>query len=126
MDLVHKLFSIYREGNHDYVAAATCKPALSCWPDGFDCEIFSRDVLEDVNRRAPDACYREHPTNYIIENPERYLCRLHESAKQYIHGPKLSVDTFDDYLRVWHIAQRLSDPATATAAEIIAAAQELA
>jgi spore coat polysaccharide biosynthesis protein SpsF (cytidylyltransferase family) len=42
------------------------------FPDGLDTEVFSREALEAAHREVTSRSDREHVTQFIIHNPERF------------------------------------------------------
>ena len=70
--------------------------------DGFDVEVFSRDVLERAQYRATTKEDREHVTSYIIRN---YKAATLNTSKT----PHLSVDTQEDLSLIRKIFQELGN-----------------
>ena len=79
----------YHVGEFDIV---TNRPS---YPDGQDCEVFSRAVLERVWTQAIEPYDREHVTSYIYEHPENFnIGRMrHDVDLSYL---KWSVDTLEE------------------------------
>lgn len=42
------------------------------WPEGLDCEAFTFDALEASEKSTNDAFEREHVTQYIYHNPDKF------------------------------------------------------
>ncbi len=75
----------------------------ACWPDGQDCEIFSRQALDMANAEATSISDREHVTPWIWSQPDRFRlatlpCPFDLSAAQW----STSVDTSEDLRLVEH------------------------
>lgn len=72
------------------------------YPDGFGAEIFTRGVLEDMNRLCVEPQHREHVTMYLWDNPYAYRMETFPAPEE-IAFPDLrfDVDTPEDleYLR---------------------------
>lgn len=66
------------------------------WPDGWDCEVFTRDLLMRAHREATDPSDREHCTPWMRRNATVYS--LPPPAWHNI--PKCSIDTEEDLERV--------------------------
>lgn len=66
-------------------------------PRGLDVQVFTTDVLDEVNRKTDDAADHEHVSLYIYEHPEEYrLASI--PAIGILHRPhfRWTVDTADD------------------------------
>lgn len=82
----------------DYVS--NVHPDFRTEPDGYDCEVLSRALLEHTDRHAKDASDREHVTTFT-----RREMPLWAKQAQFIGyvdrcDMKYSVDTEEDYERV--------------------------
>ena len=75
-----------------------------CQPEGWDCEVLSRELLNWLDENAQGDDDREHVTTYIrkaIENGSfpRELFNVATATDHFdFSGVKTSIDTFDDYL----------------------------
>lgn len=92
------LFFLY--GGYDYV---TNYPG---YPDGFDVEVFSYNVLEQVWGEATPGYDWEHVTSFIRDHPDRFNIgeMVLESGMSHL---KFSVDTYEDLERVRRIFREL-------------------
>lgn len=54
---------------YDYVSNVW---PIRTWPDGLDCEVFTRDILDRANKEATDPYDREHVTPWIRRNCRTY------------------------------------------------------
>jgi spore coat polysaccharide biosynthesis protein SpsF len=66
------------------------------FPLGFDTEVFSLDLLCEVEANATDPYEREHVTPFIWRRPEAYPAVLVD-ARPDRRGWRLTVDTEEDY-----------------------------
>ncbi|MGI6737036.1 MAG: cytidylyltransferase domain-containing protein [Anaerovoracaceae bacterium] len=93
--VVTDLIALYRSGGYDYVSNGLRRT----YPHGLDCEIFSRQVLEETDRRAENPFDREHVTSYIYAHPESFrLGSLELPDGEDCHDLRITVDTMQDYL----------------------------
>lgn len=102
--LIDEVIAHYLENGFDYVS----NNKERSYPRGFDTQIFSTKVLDEVNRLTKDAADHEHVSLYIYEHPERYkLSTLR--APEPLYGPdiRLCVDTPEDFRVVESIYQGL-------------------
>lgn len=67
-------------------------------PDGLGAEIVRAQTLEVAAREATDPSDREHVTRYIVQRPDRFICRAAPctDAMRSIHRMPLDVDTPED------------------------------
>lgn len=66
------------------------------WPDGLDCEVFSRYALHTADARA-SAADREHVT---ADMRRRYVVKSLPPDPAFTGWPKVSIDTPEDLARV--------------------------
>ena len=90
----------------DGVEYATNDTRWTGWPDGLDCQAFTRHMLERADVNATSAHDREHVCAWMEgrENPQP-LCYIRD--RQGWAGPKLSVDSAEDLERVRRIMARI-------------------
>ena len=67
------------------------------WPDGLDCEVFSADALRWAHRMTQHPYDREHVTPWIRRNCKSVSL---PPDPKFHGGPKVSIDTMEDYERV--------------------------
>lgn len=102
--LIDQVIDAYLEGDFDYVS----NNKERSFARGFDVQVFSRDVLEEVNRLTDDPADHEHVSLYIYEHPERYkLHTLKAPAELFSPDTRLCVDTLDDFQVVESIYKSL-------------------
>jgi spore coat polysaccharide biosynthesis protein SpsF len=92
-----RVVEAYLQQKPDY-----CSNSLppASYPAGFETEVFSVDVLADVDRRAFSPADREHVTLHIYQHPETYqLLRVAAPPEHYWPDPELVlvIDTEEDY-----------------------------
>ncbi|HMB45890.1 MAG TPA: NTP transferase domain-containing protein, partial [Candidatus Methanoperedens sp.] len=90
------------------------------YADGFGAEIFTRGVLEDMNRLCVEQRHREHVTMYLWDNPYAYRMQTFPAPEK-IAFPDLrfDVDTPEDLDYLQFIAEKVG--MDGTAAEFIEA-----
>jgi spore coat polysaccharide biosynthesis protein SpsF len=69
-------------------------------PDGFDCEVISRRLLNYANETAQSPRFREHVTLFMRETPPAWAVTGHVNNYVDLSGQKWSVDTQEDLERV--------------------------
>lgn len=99
-DVCDRVIDLYRTSGADYAWTDTRRD----WPDGLDCEVFSRQVLLQAHANAYHPSDREHVTPWI-----RRSCKVAALPPDpsYRSWPKCSIDTVEDLevVRRW-IAER--------------------
>jgi len=76
------------------------------YPRGLDCEVFSFEVLKEINGLATEISDREHVTSYIYRHPDKY--RLKNVAGEEDHSSyRWTVDTPEDFELIRRIIEEL-------------------
>ncbi len=97
---VDRLVDFYRQGHWDY--AYNHIPRNNLWPDGLGAEILSRELLEDMGRKATQPSQREHCLNYIWDNAADFRIGTFDPAEDWLRRPdlRLDMDRPDDFRRL--------------------------
>lgn len=103
-EVVDAVVDAYREAEVDY-ASNTLRRTF---PRGFDTQVFSTRVLEDVARLTGDPLDHEHVSLYIYEHPDRYVLRNVDSGlPETFWDLRLTVDAIEDFTLVSEVFQCL-------------------
>ncbi len=78
------------------------------YPRGFDCEFFSRAILEEVQKEAVLDYHREHVTNFIYSQPERYNIGKLTMVDDYSHL-RFCVDEKDDFVFISKVIKQFGE-----------------
>ena len=81
-------------------------------PYGLSAEAFTVKVLREAAQQAESAHDREHVTPWIRRHYERELFRPAEITGDWSHL-RCTVDTFEDYLRINQVFDKVNDPLNA-------------
>ena len=89
------------------------------WPDGLDCEAFTRAALDTAAAEATRPADREHVTVFIRDRRHRFpqaslVCPLPD-----LHGERWTLDEPDDLMFLEAVAEKL--PATPSYLDVLAA-----
>ena len=78
-------------------------------PHGWDCEIFTRGLLDEANAMSTDADEREHVTKYFQRITTKGAIWKQMEDRSHL---RWTLDTLDDYIRIWKIfeEQIAADP----------------
>ena len=91
--MIDQVVRFYLDSDYDYVSNILERT----YPRGFDIQVFSTAVLDEVNRLTQDPADHEHVSLYIYEHPERYkLGGLRAPDALCAPDYRLCVDTPDD------------------------------
>jgi len=85
------------------------------YPDGLGAEILSAELLRTIGQNAKDRKYREHVTLYLWDNRESFDFKTIPCPEPYNHPEmKLDIDTYEDFLKMQKICERLFFESTPT------------
>ena len=115
--IVDAVVERYLAGGYDYVSNILDELTF---PIGFDVQVFSVALLEEVSRLTSDPTDRENVTSFIYRNPERYRL-LNVRAPRVLERPRfrLCVDYPQDFELIDQIYQTLYPTTPAFTAEAI-------
>lgn len=102
-DVLDKVIALRREGGVDY--ASNIDPPT--YPDGLDCECFTRQTLLRAHAEAHSGPEREHVTLWM-RSPAAQLLRLNQRAPCDASMLRLTVDYPDDLVAVRRVVQLLA------------------
>jgi spore coat polysaccharide biosynthesis protein SpsF (cytidylyltransferase family) len=95
-----KILDLHRRINVGYVS--NCWPTRT-YPQGFDCEVFNREILERANSEAADPYDREHVTPWMQRQPDiEWATLATEEDRSHL---RWTLDTLEDYTRIWNVFQ---------------------
>lgn len=102
--MIDEMIEDFQRSGVDYLANNTIKQLI---PRGFDIQIFSKEILEKVNRLTNDVYDHEHVSLYIYEHPEKFKIKHWGPEKKLQRSDlRLTVDTALDFeliKRVFHL-----------------------
>ena len=67
--VIDEIVNHYLKNNYDYVSNTTFRS----YPDGFDVEVFSRKLLESIDKKTSKSYDREHVSSYIYNSKNTLL-----------------------------------------------------
>jgi spore coat polysaccharide biosynthesis protein SpsF len=95
--LLDQAIEAYFSGEYDYVSNITALG--SGYPDGFDVQVFSLAVLEEVAAETNDPIDRTHVSYPIYSQPERFKCHTIQAPSELTWSElELLLDEKDDYI----------------------------
>ena len=115
--LIDECIDIFLKSDYDYLSNFI----EQTYPPGIDVQIFTTGLLNEMNRLAKGAKFREHVTLYLIKNMARYRVHNVEAPKE-LRFPDwhLELDEESDYEMIKKIyGQLYSENPRFTTADII-------
>lgn len=104
-DIVDNVITYYKMNNYDYVRLDVPNTFIR----GFDVEIFSKKVLDQVDKLATTTSEREHVTLYIYNNPEKFSIGYVKGNEFYNKDYRVCVDTKEDFNLINKIYESFRD-----------------
>ncbi len=105
--ILKNLIEYYIKNNFDCIGT-TLPNFKKTYPMGFSALIFSRKVLEEVDKIGIEPDYRENVSNYIYEHPEKYKITALPCPKNLnIPNLRFTVDEYSDFQVVKQIFENL-------------------
>ncbi len=104
-ELVAEAIELYREQRPDYVSTVLGEETF---PVGLDVEVFSTELLAEVDSLTNDPRDREHVSLYIYEHSERFRCvGIQASGRRRRPDLRVCIDTAEDLEVVGALYQAL-------------------
>lgn len=102
--LIDDCIEIFLNSKYDYLSNFI----EQSYPPGIDVQIFTFGTLEEMNRLARDAKFREHVTLYILKHPEKYkMYNVTAPPDLYFPDWHLELDEPSDYELIKNIYESL-------------------
>ena len=97
-ELITKHIQLAVTNRLDYVANVDVRFRTA--PDGYDVEVFSRDLLIHMDEHTKNMGDREHVTSFVRRRMPRWARAAHVTHNVDMSDIKWSIDTEDDYVRL--------------------------
>lgn len=104
-DIVDNVITYYKMNNYDYVRLDVPNTFIR----GFDVEVFSKKILDQVDKFAKTNSEREHVTLYIYNNPEKFNIGYIRGNDFYNKDYRLCVDTKEDFELISRVYKIFND-----------------
>lgn len=102
--VIDEVVNYYQNNDFDYVS--NIFPLPRTYPDGYNVEVFSFNVLEKTHFNAKRPSDREHVTNFISMQPNLFSIGKVDHEKD-ISKFRLNLDYYEDYLLIEQVINRL-------------------
>ncbi|PIS09200.1 hypothetical protein COT75_02985 [Candidatus Beckwithbacteria bacterium CG10_big_fil_rev_8_21_14_0_10_34_10] len=91
---IDEAIEVFLEGKYNYISNALERS----YPDGFDVQVLSLEVLEKIDKLANDPIERVHSTYYIYRHPEEFKIKnIKAKGKMYWPNLRVTLDEINDY-----------------------------
>jgi spore coat polysaccharide biosynthesis protein SpsF (cytidylyltransferase family) len=114
--IVDTIIGARAEADADY--ASNVEPPT--YPEGYDCEVFTSECLQRLDREATEPYLREHVTALVRERPDDFLVARVESGRD-LSWIRLTVDVPEDLARVETLLASLPSSPPPDLAAVVAA-----
>jgi spore coat polysaccharide biosynthesis protein SpsF len=92
--VIDKVVSKYLDNDYDFVS--NIFPLPRTYPDGYNVEVFSKNLLETINKEAKKPSDREHVTTFISMQPKKFKKYRVDSKKDFSKY-RLNLDYKEDF-----------------------------
>lgn len=103
--IISKAITLCERGNLDFVTNAD--PRFRTAPDGHDCEVMSKRLLDWLDENVTRQEHREHVTSYLVETMPEWAKKMDIIGFADFSEVKLSIDTREDLERMTTMYNKL-------------------
>lgn len=107
-NIAGQVLYLVSQGHADY-ASNTLPPT---WPDGLDCEAFTRQALEKAHTQAHRTSDREHVTPYIKNNQHKFKVLNVSAPIPGLQNHRWTIDSQEDLTFIERLIEAAKDKAT--------------
>ena len=101
--IMDEIISIYLENDYDYVSNSHVRS----YPDGFDVQVFSTELLDDVSKKTNYEYDRENVSSYFYRTNEFNIHGVIASKELFWPDLRVTLDDKGDYLLLKNIITTL-------------------
>ena len=103
---IDKVILKYNENKYDFVS--NLFPLPRTYPDGYNVEVFSMDLLKLVNNQAKKPSDREHVTTFITMQPSKFKKYRIDSERD-LSKYRLNLDYKEDFELIKSVLEELNE-----------------
>lgn len=103
--LIDKTIDVYLNNNYDYVSNAHVRS----YPDGFDVQVFSVDLLDEVSKLTNEPYDRENVSSYIYKTDKYNIYAVVAESNLFWPELRVTLDDKGDYLLIRNIINEMFD-----------------
>ena len=104
--IIDYVISKYQEGEYDFVS--NFFPLPRTYPDGYNIEVFSKNVLEIAHKKAQKPSDREHVTTFITMQPDKFTKYRLDTEKDFSKY-RLNLDYIEDFKLIKAVFEEFKD-----------------
>ena len=101
--IMDEIISIYLENDYDYVSNSHVRS----YPDGFDIQVFSTELLDDVSKKTNYEYDRENVSSYFTEQMNLIYMGSLQAKELFWPDLRVTLDDKGDYLLLKNIITTL-------------------
>ena len=102
--LIDKVISVFLNSNYDYVSNSHVRS----YPDGFDVQVFSLELLDKISNLTNDKYDRENVTPYIYKSDHYSTFAVIADKNEFWPDLRVTLDDKGDYLLIKNIIDYFS------------------
>ncbi len=102
-EIIDQIISCYLKNNFDYVSNSHVRS----YPDGFDVQVFSTNLLDEISKKTKDAYDRENVSSYFYRTDEFNIHGVIASKELFWPDLRVTLDDKGDYLLIHNIINTL-------------------
>tara|TARA_B100001059_G_scaffold96256_1_gene95516 strand:+ start:1382 stop:2158 length:777 start_codon:yes stop_codon:yes gene_type:complete len=102
-DIIDQIISCYMENDFDYVSNSHVRS----YPDGFDVQVFSTNLLNYISKKTNDPYDRENVSSYFYRTNEFNIHGVIASKELFWPELRVTLDDKGDYLLIHNIINNL-------------------
>ena len=103
-EIIDQIISIYIENDFDYVSNSHVRS----YPDGFDVQVFSTNLLNDISKKTNDPYDRENVSSYFYKTNKFNIHGVIAPKELFWPDLRVTLDDKGDYLLIKNIINSLS------------------
>ena len=105
-EIIDKVISKYQDEEYDFVS--NFFPLPRTYPDGYNVEVFSKNVLQITHNEAKKPSDREHVTTFITMQPDRFK-KYRVDAEKDFSKYRLNLDYIEDFELIKAVFEEFKD-----------------
>ena len=102
--IIDEIITIYIENDYDYVSNSHVRS----YPDGFDVQVFSMELLDNISKKTNHPYDRENVSSYFYRTKKFKLYGVIASKELFWPNLRVTLDDKGDYLLINNIINNLN------------------
>lgn len=102
-EIIDQIILCYLNNDFDYVSNSHVRS----YPDGFDVQVFSTNLLDDISKKTKDAYDRENVSSYFYKTDKFNIHGVIATKELFWPDLRVTLDDKGDYLLIHNIIKYL-------------------